>query len=295
MLWLIPALAAPLLWATSNLIDSRLVNRDMKSVTALVMFSGPFMLVPLIYIVATGQFAWPGATVAIAALVAGALGEYTLLPYFKALTLAATSDVILMWNLSPIFTAIAARWAVHEQLLPAEYLAIALLVASSLMAAYEGTRRLRLNSSIAWMLLATLIYSAAVVTEKFVYERVPFGVGYGWVALGAVASAIFLAIISPGGRAVLKKYLRGRTAAVMAGNEGLDLAAGISASLATSLGAVSLVRAVGGIQPLFVLVIAFFFPSIDPRHVRETAHRRWLRTTLSVALAIAGLLLIKTE
>lgn len=98
MFWLIPALLAPALWAASNLIDERLINRDVKHIIPLITFGSVFALLPLAVVLGLGRMGWPGVETAVLGLVAGALGLLVLIPYFRALNTIAVSYSTAGWR-----------------------------------------------------------------------------------------------------------------------------------------------------------------------------------------------------
>lgn len=293
MLWLIPALLAPLLWAASNLIDERLINRDVKHIIPLITFGSVFAVLPLVAVLITGRMGWPGVSSAALGLIAGALGLLVLIPYFRALHITAAPDVILMWNLTPILIAIVAHWTISERLMPVEYVAIALLVASSLLAAYRPRDKNHVSRAYPWMILASVMLAGAAILEKALYERVPFGNGLGWISLGSLITTVVLWILQPTAAWEVWSLTRRKIGRLLLGNEALDFAAGLSMTYATSLGPVSLVHSVDSIQPLLVLFFATLFGIREPHTHLEARRSRYVRTGFAVLLAALGLGLLR--
>jgi drug/metabolite transporter (DMT)-like permease len=112
--WLVPALAAPLLWGASNLVDEHLVNRAERDPLTLAIIAGIFASLPAIFVIATGRWIWCGWDTATVAPVGGALGIVVYLPYLAALRIASPSVVILMWTLSPVAIVAIAHFTVKE-------------------------------------------------------------------------------------------------------------------------------------------------------------------------------------
>lgn len=289
MFWLVPALAAPLLWGGSNLVDEHLVNGAERDPFTLAIIAGIFASLPALFVIATGRWIWCGWETATVAIVGGGLGIAVYLPYLAALRIASPSVVILMWNLSPVAIVAIAHFTVKERLHGSEYAAVGLLVAGSAIASICSDRGRSVTRALPLMVFASLILAVSSVAEKATYDHLPFWGGFGWLSLGAAAAALILTAASPRARRELRSAARDRLVALYVGNEGLDLAAVYAVNLATSLAPVSLVHAVGGAQPVFILLIERFLP-------RRTGSTRaeWLRTAVAAALAVVGLSLLRS-
>ncbi len=289
MFWLIPALIAPLLWGASNLVDEHLVNSEERDPLTLSIVAGLFGSLPAIFVIVTGRWVWCGSETAIIALAGGALGIVVYLPYYKALRIASPSVVILMWNLSPVAIVATAHFTVKEHLHTPEYLAVSLLVASSALASISPDRGRSVARAIPWMILASLILAFSSVAEKATYDRLNFWAGFGWLSLGAACATSVLVFLSRRARSELASSFRDGTARLYLGNEILDLGAVCALNFATSIAPVSLVHAVGGMQPVFILFVERFLPR------REGSTRReWLRTAVAAGLAVIGLGLLRS-
>jgi drug/metabolite transporter (DMT)-like permease len=284
VLWIVPALLAPLLWAASNLVDDHLVKKATLSPFMLVLSTGIFASLPALFVAATGRWGSCDGRTAALALVGGALGVLVYYPYFRALELAPPSAVMLMWNLSPVLIAGIAHATTHEHLSKIESLSLLLLVASSAIATTATSRSWSPAGALPWMLIASVFLAVSSVIEKATYERLAFWPGFGRLSLGAAVAAALVTVLSPLARTQLCETYRSNLAALMFGNELLDLAAVGALNLATSMAPVSLVHAVGGTQPVFILLLARFLPSSE-----VAGRNEWIRTILAAALALTGL------
>ncbi len=295
-MWVLFALTAPALWAASNLIDVDLLKRRIRHPVTLVAVTGLFAGIPAVLIALSGAFGWPGARALVLALFAGVLGVLVYYPYFRALAIAPPDDVILMWNLAPVLIALLARAFLGERLEPPQYVAIGLLVLGSLLAARHGRHDSALSPALPWMLLASVMLAVAAVLEKAVFLTVSFPVGLGWISIAGCATAVATIATSRQTRCDLREARRWRTARLLlAGNELLDVTASTSLSLATALGPVSLVHAVGGLQPVFILWLAPLLAGGRSNGTPVASARRFSRLKLaSLALVVAGLGLLQS-
>jgi drug/metabolite transporter (DMT)-like permease len=289
MFWLVPALISPLLWAASNVVDEHLVTRAEQAPVTLLLVTGIFGSLPALYVLVTGQWAPCTGSTAVLALTGGVLGILVYYPYLVALTTASASDVILMWNLSPVLIMGMAHVTVSERLTHGEYIAIALLVVSSMLATITPGNSRTTRSAMPWMVLASVLLAVSSVAEKAVYERLPFMGGFGWLSLGAAIATAGVAVASATARKELAASLRGKLALVFVGNELLDLGAVSTLEFATSLAPVSLVHAVGGTQPVFILLIEKVL-----RRSTQGSRMERTRTILATGLAVLGLGLLRS-
>jgi uncharacterized membrane protein len=252
------------------------------------MMTGVFASVPALVVLSSGHWAWPDLYTVFLALVGGALGILVYLPYLLALTVAPAASVTLMWNLTPVLIIVLAHVAIGERLDIQEYLGLSLLVISSAIAAVRLQRGRWLSITTFWMAVASVMLAVSSVFEKVVYERVTFTVGIGWISCGALLTTSVLLWLFATSRSRLIGSLRSGSTTMLIANQVLDLIAVCMLGLATSLAPVSLVHAIGGLQPMFVLVISWCIS----RSTEATAPFLWLRTALATALAIVGLALV---
>ncbi len=290
MSWQFLAISAPALWALSNLIDSRLLEERVTEPMTLVVVTGVFGGLPGIFVLATGNLAWPGLPVVVLATLTGVVALLAYLPYFRALDLAPTAAVLLMWNVAPVLIVVLARVFLHEELRIREYVAIALLLASATAggAQSSGGRR-SWSPALPWMLLASLLVATVSVAEKRLFELTSFSTGLGWMSLATFSTAIVLGVLMSPTRQALSSGISRTLAAVLVANECLDVSAATALSRATSLGPVSLVHAVGGLQPLFVLVFGATVHFLRPRRYPPMTTAEYVRSVAAVAFAAIGL------
>lgn len=256
MLWLPFALAAPALWALSNLVDGQLVREHCLDALTLAGLAAVFSGLPALFLLATANVpSLPDAgtiTLAIAAAVAGLL---VYLPYYAALNHSSTTAVVVLWNLSPAFVAVGAAAFFREDLSLPEYGAIASLIASSVLATSSGARKPAGTRALLFMTIASILLAVETLALEAVYSNTSFEQGLFLVSSASLALGVTLILAHRPARRTLasaapRKWL------ILTANQGLDAAAVVSLGRAVSLGSASMVKAVGGLQPLFVLAFA---------------------------------------
>ena len=294
MTWFAFALIAPMLWGLSNLIDVDLERRQVRDPLAITLIAGLTSTIPLIVIAASGQFVWVGWLTALLAIARGIIGLLVYVPYLRALDYASPATVVLMWNVAPVFVVVMAWATLGERLAPLDYLAMVFLIVGSVFIAYRpgaGTRSW--NRACSLVLLASIMSAIEVTLEKAVFDRVSFAAGFWWISASTFGTAIGVLIVHPRSRRIFLDALRRRTP-LLVGNELLDLAAVTARARATSMGSVSLVNAIGGLQPLAIVFFTAVGSALHIRGVRMPRRAELFRIAIATACAVVGLSLIRS-
>ena len=262
MTWLLLTLVATTLWGITNLIDSDLLERQQQNPNVLTFITGlfgsiPVLLIPLLSIIT------PSPPIVVAALLGGAVGLFVYWPYYKALEKTHTANVILLWNLAPVFVVFSTWLFLGEQLAVKEYIAIIFLIASSFLTSYQPARSHHISAAAAgWMLLASLATAIEFTLLEYVFRHVSILDGIAWVSVGVLCATITLPLAVPAVRSQITMALKNtRLRKRFALNELLDLTASLLRMGAIRLGSAGLVSAVSGLQPLIVLLFSPLFKS----------------------------------
>jgi drug/metabolite transporter (DMT)-like permease len=291
MYWVWLALAAPTLWAASNLIDSSLLRETARSPAVLLAVTGAFAALPAIVMAVLGKFEWPNATVLLLAAITGVIGLLVYYPYYRALKLVSPAQAIIMWNLSPALVAIGALVLLHELLSMAQAVGVSLLIASSIATVPVAGVGGALRPAFGWMSIASLLLATQGLLEKALFEKTDLATGVAWMSLAAGLTAFALLASRRDTRRELWAAIAGRDGPRLLGNQLLDLGAALSLSVATSLGPVSIVHAIGGLQPVLVLLVGTA-AAWSLRKSVSGNRPRWGRTVMASGLAMLGLALL---
>lgn len=146
--------------------------------------------------------------------------------------------------------------------------------------------------------IASTMVAAALISSKYVYERVNFYTGYMYFSLGMGLGALFFAylLFFHNRYASTKKKMkrpRGLKLAGLLGILGLaeliNLAAEFTSNLAVSKGPVSLVEIIQNTQPMYMLLIALVLYPFFPKYFREAEEGKVKFKLLMMIGIIAGL------
>jgi transporter family protein len=291
MVWMFPALVAPALWAASNVVDSTLVSRSSASITPLLIATGLLGTLPgLLFAISGNLVALPIANIAFA-LLTGAVAFAVYFPYLRALQHSHATTVILTWNISPLFVAVLAYVIVGEHLTVTNYSGIALLVLSAIVATLgQIGHSTGIKVSAIWMLVATLLSAIEATMTKAVFHIMPTPSGIAWIGFGGGLAALSLFLL-PSVRGAIRAMSWHIAGPAFLLGEFFNIMANLSSEFAISLGPVSLVKAVGGLQPLWIVL--FMKKVVRKESPQQTTVNRMLPIALifAVALSIIGLFL----
>lgn len=294
MIWLGLALAASLIWAASNLIDSKLISNRSLSPLALCLITGLFGFLPAIFFALFGKLSFPDPWIILVTVGFGILFLFTYYPYYRALETTHAASAVLLWNLSPILVACLAFVFLNEKLAPSDYLAIFLIVMSAMLISLPKQKNGRSLRSIGWMALASIMTAIGVIIQKWLFMNAQTDyVLFSTYFFGAI-SALILFIVLKRARQEIFASFRSNTGPLASFNELLNIGGGLASGLAISLGPVSLVKAAEAMQPLFVLGLEGLILLVAPKFLKSMPEKpkTWAAIT-SIILAIIGLTLLK--
>lgn len=271
MSWIFYTILSQALWAFTNVGDRFLISKRIKDAPTLAIITTIFSTVVGLTILIQQGFPLFAPKQTIIILIAGALCTLASIPYYKAMALDDASRVIPLFQFLPVFTLLFSSIILHERLTSHQFMGFILITAGGILLALKKIdwRFLRLRKSFWYMMASTVLYALSAVLFKFVVVQQNFWVslGYDFVGEGAGAIILLLAVRAYRERvgAELKKIKR-PAALLLSINEVAYIIARLASSYAILLAPVALVMAVGGVQPIFVLIygtiISIWFPKI---------------------------------
>lgn len=144
-------------------------------------------------------------------------------------------------------------------------------------------------------LLAGFFFGVTVVLSKMVYEETSFIDGFFWTRTMCILAAGALLLIPAWRTAILRGGTRSSQGAkaLVVGNKVLAGGAGVMTALAVSLGSVSVVNALAGLQFVFLFLFALLFAGHMPLTEKKKtgSHGGW-QSGLGVTLIVLGLALL---
>lgn len=293
--WLLLAVAAQFITAVSVLIDRHIVVKAQHIgkpiVYAFYVSALSFFVVALIpFGVKSPSLALLGFS-AIHAIVFFSAIFFL----YSALQNARASDVApVVGAISALTTLIAAPLLLDGDISSYVIAPIILLATgTALISHFHFTR-----AALRFTLLSGVTFGAVAMTTKFVFMETTFVDGFFWTRITSVLLACSLLLIPTLKTQIFSGGARSSAGSryLVIGNKLLGGSAAILTALAISLGSVSIVNALSGLQFAFLFLFALVFAPTMPllRDGGKThGHGGW-QTGLGVAIICAGLALLYT-
>ncbi len=285
MNWFLIALINPVVHAFVNHFDKYLISRFLKngSVGSLILFSALFAVValPVIYVFKPEVIYSVGFSDALLLMVNGAILVGAIICYLYALESDEASYVAPFFQLIPVFGFIFGYLLLGEVLTARQVLAGALIVLGSLFLSLElsgNGSRIKLKL-ILLMLGASFLYAINAVIFKYVAVDAGFLDSVFWDMAGKFIFGVILFFAIKSYRQQFLSLIRNNGKFVFGlnvVNEILSLIGEFALVLAVLYAPVALVQSVGGLQPIFVLIIGIILTKFLPSLGEENLERKYL-------------------
>ncbi len=242
------------------------------------------------------SFFAPSVVVVLAALVSGVTYVFALLILYKLLAKEEASQVVpLTGGMTPIFVFLMAFFALGEFLSMNQMIGFVLIVVGGFIVSHEESVKERLahmGTKLFWgSVLSALLFGASQVLMKFVFNNDTFVNGFMWRGFGAVLGSAFLLIPKIPRRNILGSFKASnvKTGFIFIAGQVAALVSFILVNYAFSLGPVSLVNALSGIQYAFLFGFIVFLSKKYPQLLKEPLKRGivWQKI-ISIVLITAG-------
>jgi transporter family protein len=312
MEWFIFALISTLLITLVNYGDKFLVESQVQNPLALlVLLSFMNGVFALIFWLLSGFMTLPLQSALLITL-AGTAPVFAGYFYFQAVLRTEASHIIVIGQLSPVFTLILGILFLGEQLTGSQLLGFALIIAAALAVSIKAKNPdSPLSSASIWtvfglMVMTHLIYSVAIVlTDELISDIVMQGQTVKWQALLSVTAhaslgyflggLALLAFVPPVRNAFLSQFKQTPLKAIFALSsvEAIFAIRMFIFYLALSLGPASLVTVVGSLNVFFAILFGWILTLWRPQIFKEDIRLKSLaQKAVWAALAFAGVLLI---
>lgn len=275
MFWIGVALLGPILHAWSNVIDTYLTNRLVRSVWSLGFFTGIFSVIFLPLVVLFQRPDMPPAELLPYFFLIGAIEIFYLFPYFKALQEEDTSIVAALFSLGRFFVPVFSYLFIGEVLRPIQYGGFFLIVLCGMLLSIHRVEKIRVSKAFIYMFCSSLLLAIEAVIYKFVLGQVSWSTAVASTSTFSFSIALsFLCI--PKVRKDIFKQIRqlSPVAGLFTLNELLAFGGNVVSPYVISLVPITLAKSIDGFQPFFVLVYAIIFRKLLPGVFRESIDRR---------------------
>lgn len=278
MSWLVYALVGYASVAVANITDKLLVDKYLKDSSVVVVFTGAvaafvgLAMLPIVGIPTYGVSEW------VRIILAGMCLQFYLLPYFRSLELEDASTVVPLAQAVPIFSLLLASFYLGEKLTGMQIVGFGFILVGALWMSTSKKGSFRLRKVFWLMMSASFLFALSTVLFKGIVndENVMQTIAIESIGIG-VGTAFLLLL--PGYAKKVKKYFQKMPSAgygALATSETFYVAFRFLLLYAYSLGSVSIVSVLSGIQPVFVLIYSIVLSIFLPKTFHEDMSRETL-------------------
>lgn len=295
--WFWFALLAPTFWGLNNVINKFLMTKKFQSYISIAVYLNSIDLIfaATLYLTTSVSFMFPYALLA---MIFGVLPVIAFWFYTKALMVEEVSRITPLFQFIPIFVVFMSFLFLDEILSAQKYLGIALIVLTSLLISYRKSEDgCSFSSALKLMIPFSIIFAVYSILNKFLLGYLDYWSVFFWMMIGSFLGVmLMLAFPKPRKEFLDTLPLLGkRTFAVSFLGEGTYILGTLFSLIATSLGYVSLVSALSGLQTFFVFVYMLMLSLFLPNILKEETTKGIILLKLSaVLLMFIGTWLITT-
>lgn len=289
--WLGIAVAAQFLFALGVLIDRHIIVRAGPLGRPIVYAFYVSLLSGFVVVLAPfGLISLPTTVVLLLSLATSITFLAGIYFLYSALAIAHASDVApVVGAVSAIITVVLAGIWIDNDVASFQFVPIVLLIiGTGLISRFHFTKQALLYTCVSGVGIGATIF-----LTKLIFLETSFLDGFFWTRMMNVVVALALLLIPVCRIAILKGGTQSSQGAkfLVVGNKILAGSASVLMTYAVSLGSVSVVNALSGVQFVFIFILTFLFARFMPdSHFHAThAHEGLGHTAAGVVCIVLGL------
>jgi drug/metabolite transporter (DMT)-like permease len=206
------------------------------------------------------------------------------------------SRIAPLFQFIPLFVVFLSVLFLDEILGAQKYLGIALIVITSILISYRKSESGKsLSSAFKLMIPFSIILAVYTVLNKYLLGYLDYWSIFFWMMIGSCLGVLFMLCFSKPRKQFVETFplLGKRTFFVSLFGEGTYIIGTIFSLIATSLGYVSLVSTLSGLQQFFVFVYMLVLSLFVPAILKEEISRNVVALKISaIALMFVGTWLV---
>ena len=288
-MWIIVITIGYLLNAVSSLINKILLNKDIPNPVVYTFYIPVLGLI--VFLLAPFGFAWIGLELFIISMISGILFTYALLSMFKALARDDISRVTpLIGGLQPIFVFLMAYLILGERLVTTQLLAFILILAGGILITIQLNKNKSQSSRMFFLSsLASFLFATSFVLTKYIFNNTEFISGFIWIRIGAFVGALLLLLSAANRKAIFhgNKKIKKSTSIIFILGQLAGAVAFIMINWAISLGSVTFVNALQGLQYVFLFLLVLLLMRKRPNLLGEDMSKKVVIQKIVAILLIA--------
>lgn len=287
--WLVFVIISVFAYSGVDLLEKRLMITRVKSSLLLAIFLAIFYPLHLAIILIIWEIDLDPYIIIIS-FATGVGMSFGYLLFMRSLMLEELSRVTILGYIHPIFVVVLAYIFLNETLQTLDYLAIVMLVASTMLISYKGAK---ISKALIPMLGLNVALAAESIIAKYMLAFTDYWSYAFWFMLGLISMRLSL---------LLTKRVRERFRTIIFDRSLiaygfaisiLFLSANLTFYYALSLQLASIVVAVGATQPMIILLIIYIINRVRNGFVKEELSYRTLTYKIvSSILVILGIYIL---
>ncbi|MBI4709076.1 MAG: DMT family transporter [Candidatus Portnoybacteria bacterium] len=297
MTWFLFAIFGYFLNAAVSVVDKFLLSQRATTRPAVYTFYIGFLSI-FAFVLAPFGFYWPGLGQVLIALLAGATFLIGLWYLFEAVDIGSASRVFLTFGgLTPIVVLGLSFLFLGERLSTTQILAFLLLVAGGFLVSFKKEPQRKKEKRFRFIIIAVILTAISLVLTKYVFMHQDFISGFIWTRIGSFLTALLFLIPQELRHAIFGsgKQSKGGMSLLLISNKAVAGGATVMVSFAISLGSVSLVNALQGVQYVFLLILTAMLSKKFPQIIHEKVTTKIIiQKLLAILLIGAGLVILAT-
>jgi len=296
MLWFIIALLGYTAMAFVMVMDKFIVSKSVSKPVVYTFFStsimaGALLIWPFLDTVFLSGYDWFWAVISGLSFGFGMWGLYTALKSGEASHINPFNGAVVT-----VGVFVLASFILHEQLWWWQQVGIIFLVIATILLSQEVSKKHHgFHRGFVWAIVSGLFFALSHVTAKYLYDLYPFWTAFMWTRATTSLIAIPLFLYPSVRIALFRKkkqtnnYAKKYAGIIIAFDKIISLVAVILIQYAISIGSVTMVNALVGLQYLIMFAIILFFTKFHPRMFKEyiTVHEV-RREIIALFLIVTG-------
>lgn len=290
--WAFFAILTALMYAISNMIDKFLLTNSVKPKTFLAVI-GSVTIFAAIFTYSILGISEVTKLHAIGSIMVGILFAAAIWFYLKAVESEEISRIVPIYNLLPVFVLFLSAIFLGEIFTSSKYVGIFLLVIGAVLISVKGKLTVGFTKPFLAVLLSVVIAAVSSIIVKYLLNFMDYGTMFFYTRIGLFLFCLPAIIMESKNLFNLAKSRGKNSLVLLVSTDILGTLAGLSFFIAASLGPITLVTALGGIQPFFVLLFAILLSAFYPRILKEEIGKTTIALKLvAITLMFVGVLLV---
>ena len=294
MSWITLALLANIFFGLANIFDKFFNSKKIKSVYTFAILVNLIYLGFVVVITFILRDTFTAGLPAVYSSIAGLLWFFMWIFFWKAMQTGEASRVSAIFFSQPLFSAVIAVLFLGETLNSQKWLGILFIVIGAFLSSWEGKgNKNGFKKAYVFAIIAALLSALGNAVSKYAMSDLP-SLTVNSIAFYATIPLYLVLLRNEEVFKEVKENLLNKKVMFQFLIRGTIGYAGIIAfMLSLGQGKYSLVSAISGTQPLFVLILSVLFTVLMPKTIHEEISRKSLmEKSLAITLIVVGAMMI---